>query len=407
MEEERLICNICHAIIHDENGNFCSDCGCPLEKEEGLIRHYFRIGYEYEEILRFLASKHGMKMSLRTLKNRLREYGLRRKNYQEDEGQVRQTIEAELDGPGNSRGYRSMWHCLKIDHNVQTQRATVERVLRDVDPEGTERRKRHQFRRRQYINPGPDWCWHVDGHDKLKPYGFPIHGCIDGYSRKIMWLKVGRTNNDPHVIAHHFLECVKQYAACPRLLRTDCGTENGVMAAIQCYFRQGFDDEYSGINSHRYGTSTSNQRIENWWSFYSRGKGHWWRNFFKDLVDRGIVQTGSEMHMECLWFCFSRVLEIDLDQVKEHWNTHRIRQSRHETIGGRPDALYFLSGENFKSPVSENIVADMEQYCSEPINESFFTEYFQYTMENCNLNYPTYWRDALQLYHTLLEIAQG
>ena len=22
--------------------------------------------------------------------------------------------------------------------------------------------------------------WHIDGYDKLKPYGFPIHGCIDG-----------------------------------------------------------------------------------------------------------------------------------------------------------------------------------------------------------------------------------
>ena len=22
--------------------------------------------------------------------------------------------------------------------------------------------------------------WHLDGYDKLKPYGFAIHGCIDG-----------------------------------------------------------------------------------------------------------------------------------------------------------------------------------------------------------------------------------
>ena len=24
--------------------------------------------------------------------------------------------------------------------------------------------------------------WHLHGYDKLKPYGFVIHGCIDGYS---------------------------------------------------------------------------------------------------------------------------------------------------------------------------------------------------------------------------------
>ena len=30
------------------------------------------------------------------------------------------------------------------------------------------------------------------GYDKLKAFGFPIRGAIDGYSRKILWLKVTR-----------------------------------------------------------------------------------------------------------------------------------------------------------------------------------------------------------------------
>ena len=28
---------------------------------------------------------------------------------------------------------------------------------------------------------GPNFCWHIDGLDKLKTYGFAVHGCIDGY----------------------------------------------------------------------------------------------------------------------------------------------------------------------------------------------------------------------------------
>ena len=28
---------------------------------------------------------------------------------------------------------------------------------------------------------GPNYVWHCDGMGKLKPYGFAIHGCIDGY----------------------------------------------------------------------------------------------------------------------------------------------------------------------------------------------------------------------------------
>ena len=27
---------------------------------------------------------------------------------------------------------------------------------------------------------GPNYCWHIDGNDKLIPYGFGIHGGIDG-----------------------------------------------------------------------------------------------------------------------------------------------------------------------------------------------------------------------------------
>ena len=40
-----------------------------------------------------------------------------------------------------------------------------------------------------FMVQGPDFVWHLDGYDKLKPYGFPIHGCIDGlvlYNLKLM-----------------------------------------------------------------------------------------------------------------------------------------------------------------------------------------------------------------------------
>ena len=42
----------------------------------------------------------------------------------------------------------------------------------------------------------PNAVWHADGYDKLKPYGFPIHGAIDGFSRRVLWLDVTRSNNN-------------------------------------------------------------------------------------------------------------------------------------------------------------------------------------------------------------------
>ena len=78
-------------------------------------------------------------------------------------------------------------------------------------------RRAHRLRRRSYMNPAPNFAWHVDWYDKLKPYAFPIHGCVDGCSRRVMWLKVCRTNNDPSHVASFFYECVKITNGCPRI----------------------------------------------------------------------------------------------------------------------------------------------------------------------------------------------
>ena len=155
-------------------------------------------------------------------------------------------------------------------------------------------------------------------YDKLKPFGFPIHGAIDGYSRKIMWLEVARSNNNPEVVAAMYLDCVKGIAGCPMLLRTDCGSENGTMAAMQACFRQFQDDQFARDNSHKYGTSPANQRIECWWSFLRRGRTSWWIDLFKTMASDDEVDFGSELQRECLWFCYHKLIQEDLDHVKEY-----------------------------------------------------------------------------------------
>jgi hypothetical protein len=47
---------------------------------------------------------------------------------------------------------------------------------------------------------GPNYVWHTDGYDKLSPFGLYIHGCIDGYSRKVLWLKLAPSNKDPGIV---------------------------------------------------------------------------------------------------------------------------------------------------------------------------------------------------------------
>ena len=61
----------------------------------------------------------------------------------------------------------------------------VEMLLREINPEGVSER-RHRLRT-IYHNPSSNYAWHCDSYNKLKPFGFPNHGCIDGWSRNIIW----------------------------------------------------------------------------------------------------------------------------------------------------------------------------------------------------------------------------
>ncbi|KAK3742548.1 hypothetical protein QZH41_017038 [Actinostola sp. cb2023] len=74
-------------------------------------------------------------------------------------------------------------------HQVHVPRFLVARLMKKIDPDGVKDRKARRLSRRNYVSMGPNFCWHLDGYDKLKPYGYPIHGCICGYSRRILWLE--------------------------------------------------------------------------------------------------------------------------------------------------------------------------------------------------------------------------
>lgn len=146
---------------------------------------------------------------------------------------MRRCILEELDGSGKMLGYTAMWRRLQSKYGLRIPHSIVQIILQEVDPEGSRLRRANRLYRRSYLNPGPNYCWHADGYDKLKPYGFPIHGCIDGFSRKIMWLNIVRSNNNPQVVGRLFYNCVTNLQLCPTILRTDLGTENGIMASAQ------------------------------------------------------------------------------------------------------------------------------------------------------------------------------
>ena len=92
-------------------------------------------------------------------------------------------------------------------------------------------------------------------------------------------------NHDPGLIGQYFMSHVRSVGGSPECLRTDCGTENGLVAAIQ-------SAAVLTPSAHIYGTSPGNQRIESWWSFFRRSHSQWWIDFFQSLIDTDYFHPG-------------------------------------------------------------------------------------------------------------------
>ena len=256
--------------------------GNAFSRDE-VIENYFNLGLSTPEITMFLLSIHGICISLRHLKRILRRLGCRRRCSQSNLQDVVEAVKEELRGSGSLLGYRAMHQRLVNQHGLITTGEVVRQALKIFDPEGVEHRSRHRLRRRVYRSKGPNYLWHIDGYDKLKPFGFCVHGAIDGYSRRILWPEVASSNNDPKVVGQYYLDDVRLVGATARIIRGDRGTEKGNIAAAQRFFRRSSSDEFSGEKCFMYGKSTSNQRIEAWWGRLKQGCAEWWIQFVKFL----------------------------------------------------------------------------------------------------------------------------
>ncbi|KAJ8042513.1 hypothetical protein HOLleu_13582 [Holothuria leucospilota] len=285
-----------------------------------------------------------------------------------------------------------------------------------LDPVGVENRRARRFRRRIYTARGPNFVIHIDGYDKLKPYGFAIHAAIDGFSRKVLWLTVGPSNNNPRIIGNLFMNFVCRLNGVPFIVRADRGTENTLVAPLQAALRWYHDDAFSRERSFLFGRSTSNQRIECWWSQLRRMCTAFWINFFKDMRDEGIFDNSDPVQVEGMRFCFSHLLQEDLDKAAKEWNQHRIRRQRNmDCPAGIPDMMYFVPEVygtiDYKRPLDftvEEIREVREEFCSE-YPEYGCARWFTRSLEDIlggldNYQMPTDIHEARRLFVALKDI---
>ena len=148
---------------------------------------YFQSSFSYSELLVFLGTFYEINLTLRHLHRLLREQNLFRRYHFTNSNDIIEVIQREMSGSGENLGYRTMHQKLRMK-GVVTNRETICLIIKTLDPLGVELRKSNKLKRPMYTSRGPNFMWHMDGYNKIKSLGLPIHGCIDGYSRKIHWL---------------------------------------------------------------------------------------------------------------------------------------------------------------------------------------------------------------------------
>ena len=92
------------------------------------------------------------------------------------------------------------------------------------------------------------------------------------------------------------------------------------------------------------------------------------------------------------------------------WNTHNTRQSRHDTVPGRPDELFFLpersGGENHLQYTTQQQLEEVRNSADMgPIdNDNDYQLYYQYVCEEEQIAKPKTWKEALTLFQHLVTL---
>lgn len=375
---------------------------------ENLIRQYFSEDYTISQIRELLITRNEIRVSLSTIKRILSLLGLKRKNVCESNmSDIVAAVVEEVHSCGYNLGYRSLWSKLKLEYKLVIKRETVYRILKIVDPDGMANRFGNKLRRRLYLSPGPNFIWHLDGYDKLKQFGFAIHGCIDGFSRKVLWLEVASTNNDPSVTAYYFLKTVKCLKFVPTIVRSDRGSENGLIGELQTGLRQIHTDKFAGKKSFIQGKSVKNQRIESYWGRMRQHTVDFYIQFFKCMQEKRLFD-GSNLHIKCLQFCFGPLLKHDLNNNKKLWNQHRIRrQAVRNHLAGRPNALFYLPhqhrSKDYRKMIKPDVIDKLiEKFTKTPkLFDPLMKELSELLIPN--LDIPTNPTEALGFYKKILQ----
>ena len=188
---------------------------------------------------------------------------------------------------------------------IYVQRWRVREAIVRVDPINRANRWGQRIVRRPYSVPHPNFLWHMDSNLKLRHWRMCIHGCIDGFSRCIIYLDV-HNNNRASTVLTSFQRSRNEWGV-PSRVRADNAGENVSVRDFMVFFR----GENRG--SFLTGPSTRNTRIERLWRDVVESVVTVFTSLFLFMEARHILDPMCERDMLALHYVFLPRLQRLLD----------------------------------------------------------------------------------------------
>lgn len=183
------------------------------------------------------------------------------------------------------------------------------------------------------------------------------HGCIDGYSRLVIYLQC-TSNNRASTVYEIFLRAIGKYSL-PSRVRSDQGLENVSVAAHM------LEKRGSERRSMLTGSSTHNQRIERLWKDMHSCVTILHYKLFYFMEEQGLLSPLDELQLWALHYVYLPRINRALTEFCHTWNNHSVRTANHKT----PLQLYtagclLLNNSNldaldFGDPVDDDYGVDM------------------------------------------------
>lgn len=271
--------------------------------------------------------------------------------------------EAVMRGPARNWGRGHLQTYLQVHYSHLANVSHVQAALKDINAHrGVDHRPIVKpGRRPEALFHGPNYVWSIDGHAKLSPYGIDIYGAVDGYSRKLIWLYVGVSNQTQVSTAKQFLQTLDTYKIRPRYIRADRGVEIDMLLDVQYNLFRAHElqagrcspDEVNTLRSTScilLGKSTANQRIESIWKRMLVAQIQPWRELFRQLTRRRrpLFLSDYPSDMVVLLYVFMPLIRQEILAWQGVHNHRRIRKdnTRPNHVAGKPNDLW--GGLNLK-----------------------------------------------------------